>query len=464
MKHLGIVIAGGFVARNILRSGVLEHLLNKEDTRITLLVPENALNDMKQEFQHKRLVFVGYPPNIQRGFRIRRLMTKILYHPMNWTISSRRLFRRGKNYDREKKPWWFPIIDKVAPVLTKSDKVRKWGRKMDNILFPDKHYDKILKENKPDLLFCASVSGGVDVVFLKAARRMSIPTMSMSKGWDIFLYALLRINADRLLTQNEYVRQNAIKYQMYKPEDVEAVGFPQFDLYHSDEWKIDKEQVLRRMNFSPNRKTIFFGSCGRWSPHDDKFVEILQNLIDTNAFREPTQLIVRPHFTDVRKNRYDRFRSHPHIHVDDGYNFGKFGDNFDVSVADTYWLANIMYHADAIMIYASTLALDATMLNKPVIQLGFGGMLGKQGKDISTRIYLQEHFQHIMSYEFANMVLNTEDLISETIKIFKNPEYMKEKRREFKKDFLRLSDGNATQRIASAIQKALNEICAELRE
>lgn len=452
MKRIGMLVSGGFMARNILRTGVFEKLAQNKNNQIIIFVPEETKDEIHQECAKDNVSVIGYTPYVRRGFRIRRWMHIILFKPLVWNTSTQRFFKVGQNYERHKPAWWWPFLNKIAPVVSQLTWLKKLVRKFENSIFPEKKYDEIVKAQKLDVLFSSNIITGVDVAFLKSAKRLKIPSISMTKGWDILLYGLARFNSDHLIVQTTYTKNNAVNLQLYKENQITVSGFPQFDVYNTDEWRTTREGWITNMGLDPQRKTIFLGSSGIWSPHDHILARTIAQMINNNQFHEKMQLIVRPHFTDVHRHRYKSLKNTPHVIIDDSFHQGKFNDKYDATVADTYALINTLFHTDTICIFASTLALDATMLDKQILLMEFESRFDEDGNDMSKYIYDQEHFQHILKYKFAPVVKNKEEFQQELQNVLQNKDTHKSGRTKMKHEFLAYSDGSAAHRIAKTIE------------
>ena len=108
-------------------------------------------------------------------------------------------------------------------------------------------------------------------------------------------------------------------------------------------------------------------------------IDRLLDAIGSSAIGEPADLLVRLHPRD-RADQYDRYLGRPHVVVEKAFRqtSTRSGDGMDVDfmAENTRHLADTLYHSDVVLNVASTLAIEASIFDTPVINIGFDGEPG----------------------------------------------------------------------------------------
>ena len=292
---------------------------------------------------------------------------------------------------------------------------------------------------------------------MKEARKRGIRTVSMPKGWDNITKALYRFVPDVLVVQNEYMRRGAVRSQGIPREKIAVVGFPQFDWYRRPEILLSREDYCASVGFDPKKKIIFFGSEGRWAPHDDRIVSLLATWVRDGAFVAPCSLFVRPHFSDIKERRFDKMRGvSKDVVIDESFTVSDFfSDNWDPGVEETKKFINLIYHMDVLVTVASTLTLDAACFDKPIINVVFNVLHHpKTGRDNSHLLYTQDHYDWVFETDAVDLVKSKEELRENINRYLVNPSRKSTERSVLRDTLCYKIDGRASERLADVIRQA----------
>jgi len=208
----------------------------------------------------------------------------------------------------------------------------------------------------------------------------------------------------------------------------------------------------------PARKLIFFGSEGCWAPTDDKLADILVDWVNKeNLLPTPCSLFIRPHFSDVKSGRFERFRGIKNVYVDNHYTLSNiFIDNCDPPVSEVKMLTNAVYHSEVMVAVISTLVLDACCLGKPTIAPAFNAIFDKQtGKDISRVLYETDHYGYILDLNAVDLVKNEEEFFSSLKHCLVDKSYKRQEREELLQKLCYQVDGFSSERIVNELNSLL---------
>lgn len=454
-KIFFIIITRGFIIRNILRSGVLTGL-KKQGHKIVvfLCVRGGQVPDyLKQEFEDKQVTLeVSQEPSqgpwadrFQRVFS--RMVAFLVYTDSSWAYGQ---IGNEKNLNRKR---YKKLIERfIFRILSRIHFLKRVARFLDRVLFPSNCYSHFFDRYKPDGVFSTSIISLPDIYFMKEAKKRGIKTISMPKGWDNVTKSIYRFIPDRLLVHNEIMKDWAVNEQRIAAEQVTVCGFPQFDWYRRPEIIRPRAEHLGRFGIDSNKSLILFGSEGVWTPQDDVLVDIMAKAIEDGRIKKSCTILIRPHYSNIKEKRYERFRGQKNIVLDDTLHVSDaIYCNWDPGVEETELLVNSIYHSAVMVTTASTLVLDACCFDKPVVAPAFGVLYNKKGEDVSPILYHTDHFQAVTEENAIDMVFNEKEFIDRINDALFHPERLHEKRTKLLRKMCYLVDGRASERMVGQI-------------
>lgn len=455
MKRIAITVSRGLIVRNILKTDAFALLAARGDVKFIFFVLERAIEDFKKEWTGASVEMIPIKNPITGRFK--SLFLKIFSRNLVWTDSTKIISSVGKFSDKNKTGFPLKTIFRFVGFLGRFNAVVWLYRWVDAHLFPEHNYDYLFRKQKIDLIFLPDVNGKIDTAFIRSARRFGVPSIAMTKGWDTLCQRLLRSLPDRLIVQSEPVRKDARTYQRMPESRIFISGFPQFDFYRRTEWLLSRAEYCRKIGLDPARAILFFGSSGAWSNRDAGAARLIHQGIAENAFGKPCQLILRPHFSNAAHQPYKEFMGARDVFIADQYRPCNFIDNWNPSDDEIVMFVNMMHHTDIFICYVSTLALDAAILDKPLINLMFGGQFDREGRDVTWRLFQRTHYQYLAKTGGARIAHTRDELFKAVNNYLKNPAEDAPGRGNIRKYWCAGSDGLAGCRIAEYITHVLNQ-------
>lgn len=452
-KKIFIIVSQTIIIRNILRSGVFDLLRKNGHSLVIFFNCKHLPHYILEEFKDSRVTLIAV-----RDMGVSRIHRKFIEftHLLLWTKTTKRYFRYSRNFvEKPRVIVWLHLF--AMRLLSTLQFLKPLSRKIEWGFFPERYaaIEAYFDKHSPDLVFSTSITSKMDDVFMKAAKRRGIPTVSMPKSWDTATKMYYRFTPDYFIVQNNLLKDQLVDLQNFPKERIFVVGYPQFDWYAREEIIRSREEHFKKMGLDPKLPLILFGSQGSWYDKDYQVVEKIYEWIRKDELARPAQLLVRPHFSNVKTNPFQKYRNLPRAAYDDSYRISyDFRDNWDPSVAETVDLANTIAHADVVVIILSTLALDAACRDKPVINVLFGAKYRK-GKDITPLMQHTSHYEWVIDTDATFRATSPEELKRYINLCLENPSVKAEERKVLRERLCYRVDGKSSERLVEALEKVI---------
>ena len=451
MKKILITISGGFIARNIARSGVLDRIVSS-GAQVILAVPQEKQEYYAQEFGSEKIEVMPSPHvNATIGERIFSFVGRNALR-----TESVRMIQKSE-YELHGRFILYCIKRVLYYAFGRSSLFQKIFRFLDASL-SQSGFNEMLRHVRPDLIFATNVVEGMDIAFLREARRMSIKTIGMVKSWDnLTNHGMLREFPDTLIVHNPYIKRCA-EYFHHVPEKIIVMtGIPQYDWYVRKDIFTPREEFLKKIGVDPLHKVILFAGIGDYlAPREGEVVKIMSEMIEKGEVPYPVTIVFRPHpnFMVVR----EKIAKLPHVVFDDAsarYTSEK-KSSWEMGKEEMTHLVNSLRHADLVVNVASTMTIDAVAFGKPVICIGFDGESEEPYHNSVLRFYRDfTHYKMITRTHGFKLAYTRDELLSYTLKYLKNPEIDSEGRKKIFEDFIWKLDGRSGERLAKVITDRL---------
>ena len=150
-----------------------------------------------------------------------------------------------------------------------------------------------------------------DLEYLKAAKKLGIPTVVPVISWDnLTTKGLLHVWPDRLLVWNDVQKVESEKHQNFPQDRVRIIGAPVFDGWFAGlKTSCSREEFCRAHGLKSEYPIVtYLGSSGKMARDETWIVEALRAVLDRAAdpHMRATQIIIRPHPANFRN--YERLR------------------------------------------------------------------------------------------------------------------------------------------------------------
>ena len=312
-------------------------------------------------------------------------------------------------------------------------------------IFREKPFDALFKKYNPDLVFLPHYYGWFDTLLCAEAKRNNIRTIGMPAGWDHLDKYYLPFHVDMLLIPSEQVKRAALVHQAYTPDVIRIVGYPHFDFILDTHFVHSRLQTLEFLRFPGNAKYILYVSGSSYCPDEPDVIETMLKWMDENKFGMDVRLVIRPYLGGRSKDKefdeekFNRFASHPRVVF---YRPDFWGD-----VHASIDFINIMRHADAVLAVYTTMVLEASVLDRPLVAVAFDGYHTRPFARSIRRFEQFEHFQDVKQSGAMRTAYSFDELFVILDNYLKDPHLDAEQRQRLRDMLCDKLDGNVSERI-----------------
>src|SRR3989338_642765 len=480
MKTIFITIGESFAARNVFRTDFWPIFL-KNNPRIEIIlltVPD------KKEYYEKSF---GSPNVTVEGLnsRFRSRVSGVVASLARSGIKNHtNLWSKMRSYERGDSGFAVAFFKRALTfLLGNSASYKRLLRFLFLRTMPTRELVALFEKYKPGLLFATSLTHiDFDVPIAVEAKRRGIRTVGMVRSWDNFSsHGLLRFVPDRFLLQNVFLKEMAYRYQAMSEgrPPIDIIGLPHYDFYKRlDSFLETREAFFNRMGLDPQKKLILYGAMGDFLfPHEGEIADVLEQLISSKKIHYTAQVIFRAH--PKFQSPFERMKTMRYVKPDRGATYLRpaeqkessgdtrhfiHGDlrSMEMELSDMRHLINSLYHSDVVVTGASTMAIDAAVLDKPTVCVGFNGLTpeNKVPYWVSVRRFYDTytHFEALMETGGARLADNPDELAAHINSYIEDPSQDREKRRKIVEKFVEPFDGKASERLEHVISSEVDAL------
>ncbi len=313
------------------------------------------------------------------------------------------------------------------------------------------------------LTLCGKSRPSQDLQPVLAARSLGIPCGTLVQSWDNLTSktSVLPPDLDRYWTWSGLMSaQLQSMYPRIEPDHVVVVGSPQFD-FHQVEGADDRQTFIGGLGLDPARPVVLFGTGTPFRcPYEHlQVIELAEQL----KLRAPhIQLLVRTHPKDdgtrwaelddkIRSLGVVLQRTAPMKHMDAG-GFVPPREFYREQV-------NALTHASVVVNLSSTLTVDASVLDRPVICIAYDTVSDPRWPEgIALMFSRSNHYGPLVRTGGVRVVTSVHACVDDILRYVNDPTLERAGRRKIVETVVGFADGGAGHRLANEVSQL-----AELR-
>lgn len=425
-KTIFLSVPQGYYARNILLTPVMDYLLEDESLNFIILSPayeESGFRGLLPQADGRTILsdMTDYRRDTQNG-----IVDKAIFKTCQWFKCSRMIF--------------LPLITLFAQ--------RR----------PTNFYRRLFETYRPTLVLTTTYGfDDRDIPLIRESKRYGVATFCSVHSWDNLLTkGIMLVRPDRLAVWNEIMKEEARSIHHYDPDDVVITGPPHFDIYQDRNTFLSRKEFFENMGLDPAQKLITVTAAGPNPVDNTCILQMLEAMRERGDFSEPIQILFRtdPFYALNQRHLtvYRKFEEEHNVKVDYAGSIVSDRIGWLPAKTDMVHLANTLKHSDIIVNIASTITIEAALVDRPVINIGFCNFESPYYKRVFNSSY-KKHFRYILERNGSSVVKNEGELADSVNAYLRDPSKDREGRRAIARDICYKLDGCSSERLAAEIMR-----------
>lgn len=452
MKTIFIPLYKGYTARNFFYTDIFKILKQRHDLRLVVFCLPLKADYYRKKFGSERVIIEAVESVEEQGLKKRFKNLCFYSSPLRSTyIQIRRFFITERNI--------FKFVYRLFlnQILSRIKLYRMFLRWIDYKFFTTDCFKEYFDMYQPNLVYVPHFINAMDIELSKQAKRRGVFRIGMVNSWDnVSTRGLCRNLPDRMIAHNNIVKEHLVKYHDYNERNIYVSGIPQFDIYFQEQIT-PREKFFEKIGINPKKRLILFCPAGkRLFRTEWQVVKIIDQAIKENTLPNDLHILVRNN--PVWDMYMGDLQESENITIE--YTGKKFkgGDmnDWEFMEEDIQHLTDTLFYSELYVGCASTMVIDISMFNKPLIGIGFNGWEDQSFYEGVKWGFTTTHFRTIVATGGITVVNNSNELISWIKKYQNNPEINQEGRQRIITEQYSEKDGKAGLRVANYILKQLS--------
>lgn len=391
-KRVFIIADHGLAIFYFLQSDVLVTLLD-QGVEVILFTDDKSVDPIRQRFNFPGLTIEGLQLDKLEDYSAN---TKPMFQW--WLDFLRRAGAAGgtniaaiesyiqqvKSEAHSRRRKLFPFMESLVKLLRSSHLARRSLVRFQSRFTPS-FYDDLFHKYNPDLVISSSPGFRQDRYILRAAIKHNVPSVASIFSWDSSSsYGLPGADIDWITCWSEIQKGELIGGADWSPDRVNVGGMPPYDGYVRKQWVMEREEYFKIHRLDPNRKLLSYASSFVNLSPNIQNIQALVDLVNSDKLNSPSQLLIRlhpihmnGHFVEEANQIRKLAEEQSHIHVVEPKQLGEL-DYY--SVDDLVEKTSMMAHADIFLTVYSTMCVEASFQESPIISVCIDSTIGYPGK------------------------------------------------------------------------------------
>ena len=305
----------------------------------------------------------------------------------------------------------------------------------------------------PDLVWSTGWTSGLEQSYLFAARDLRIPVAASILSFDNLTSRSVTPEFDHYLVWHEGMRRQLLRLYPNVPADaVTVTGTPQFDFHQRADCRWDRPTTLAVLGLPAGaRYLVYAASHVSLAPDEPALVQAFVKRLAASEALGDLHLVVRLHPLETGA-RWDTVReSSSRVTLMSASSRPSVDGRVPwLTLRDQARLVSALLHAAACINIASTMTLDAAILDRPVIGVEFSGEPDAP-RDILYEEYDAEHYRPLVERGGLRLARRWDELLDLVHDAIRSPERDAARRADMVRHECGTMDGRAAERVADEI-------------
>jgi hypothetical protein len=307
-----------------------------------------------------------------------------------------------------------------------------------------------LRALAPDLVVSTSCVVRDEAAYLLAAQELGIPTLGCILSFDNLTSKGILPVFDHYAVWSARMGAEVLRlYPDRDPRRIHVTGTPQFDVHRREDLRWSRARTLQKLGLSPgDRYLVYAANCATYTPTEPELVGAFLRRCEIHPVLSGHRIVVRPHPGDDPARWRPLAESDPRLvlswpHSADG--------RFSSEEAQAR-LVSTLAHADVCLNMASTMSLDAAVLDTPVVCVAFALATGSLEDWLAGACYTTTHYAPIAASGGVRIATSLDALVAETASSVLAPGRDRTARATLADDVCGPTDGRAAERLGALIR------------
>jgi hypothetical protein len=455
--------------RNVIHSGVLERLgtagvdvylfMRQYDPS---LLAEPAYADFSLAADCRSLLLPTVKQRVKGIAFLRDIMRDAFYRRSG--IEGHAVYRRW--HERE----YSPAQRRKAKVTRL---LGKWAQPTPIFLDLYERYDRLYKQKydlepirdqlrsvKPDLIWSTvNIEKSFERAYVLAARELGIPIVNSILSFDNLTRKPALLVYDHYLVWNQKMRHQLLRfYPQVSSSQVTVTGTPQFDFHRRPEFLWSRQETLARLGLPANADYFLYATITRsLAPAEPDLVAGLAQRMRADERLKEQWLVARVHPLDDWSRWSAISDSSQRVLLSYAWDTIPDDERWALpTAADQARFVSSVAYANACLNIASTMTLDAAVLDRPVIGIRFDRE-NDAPQEIIYGAYDAEHYRPLVDSGGLRLAHNWQELMALMRQAIEVPEQDRENRIRMVTQECGVVDGRSAERVADALLDCLAE-------
>src|SRR3989344_5007314 len=251
------------ISRNILSTPLIGRLIGENGLRVVVIAPQKKKSFFERELSGSGAVLEFVNTRLQ-------LRDKLLRYLSLAALDSRSLKIKRSSKMRTTSAFFGKIAaNSFGLRLTRYLSARFTPRGL---------FDDLLGKYAPLLIFSTDVQNEFDVRLLIEAKDRGIKTVGAVRSWDnLTCKGALRVMPDKLVVNNEILKNEAVSMHKVRPDAIEVIGIPHYDFYTDPKKRTPREDFFKSLGLNTAKRVLLFAPAG------DRYVK--ENTVDRDILK-----------------------------------------------------------------------------------------------------------------------------------------------------------------------------------
>ena len=335
------------------------------------------------------------------------------------------------------------------------DALRRLEAKWLSLAKWNSEYGPLLDHARPDLILSTNPFNLHEICMCTLARRNGVPTMGAIVSWDNLCYkGHLWSEHDAYIVWGPSMEADLRRHlPALTAEQIITTGSPQFDFHKRKDLEWSREEFFQKVGGDPRRPMIVHAANTECHfPDEPAVVAGLWKSIREGAVRGNPQLLIRLHPLDTTSRFEAAKQQCPDLLIQRSISStNNHRMWFTPDLDDLALLSNTLRHSDVTVNFASSMTLDAAILDRPVVNVAFSTSPGERRCRRIPYGHLSAHYRRVAESGAVKIAYSMEELVRWINRYLADPSHEREERRALVDSICGPVDGGSIRRIADAL-------------